>query len=655
MLALALGALLSLALAPSAAAKRVLIAFIPTQPAPKSPLLFALEQRNFAFGFTSPSIGSYSKRQMLLDMSAGTRIANNAYGRPIGRLDLVYGPNGGRILGWFYDRKRAEDAPGDVLPGVFVSALESAGHRVGYSGVLGFEQTEAIVAAGRTGEVDGVSLGTIGTFAQRTLDLWRQSDVVVARFPGDERGLEALDQILAARQPGDLVYAMRAPPPGRTRFLPTGIVGPGYRSAVLYSPTTRRLGLVAATDMAPSVLHFLGVPIPKQMQGRVIEAHPGGNAEDVRTSLSRLDVVLGRRGPALRFFALAFLVLVAGAWFARRRTGVRAALRVGFLGALWLPGTALLTSALAPSNAVELLVLSVGSLILGGITDRVVPWPLAPALPAAIVFGAHAVDLVSGSPLIGGSLAGPNPKAGSRFFGIGNELEIMLALEVMLGLGAALTAVPRRHAPRMFALGSLIAAAIIGSGRLGADVGGVITIGAGAAGAVLASLGGPLTLRRLVLAALVPVAAVIGLVALDVVTSGGAHLTRTVLQGGSLGSLVDIAQRRLTISAKGLLYTPVTITCAIGVVAFWFGIRRRDRVFAPVRDHPAFMAGIWGGFWATVIGALANDSGPVMFALGFLGLLFATGYVWGRPADPDASASPAPQVRSRRRVRSRAG
>src|SRR3954467_12469900 len=62
----------------------------------------------------------------------------------------------------------------------------------------------------------------------------------------------------------------------------------------------------------------------------------------------------------------------------------------------------------------------------------------------------------------------------------------------------------------------------------------------------------------------------------------------------------------------------------------WVG-RRRDRVYATLRDQPAFMAGIWGGFAATVIGALSNDSGPVIFALGFLGLLFATAYAWGRP------------------------
>jgi hypothetical protein len=357
--------------------------------------------------------------------------------------------------------------------------------------------------------------------------------------------------------------------------------------------------------------------------------------------------VLGRRGPALRWFAGAFLLLCAGMWVARRRTGLHAALRIGFLSALWLPGTALATAAIAPSKQVELLVLSVGSLALGAITDRLASWPIAPALPAAIVFGAHAIDLASGSPLIGASLAGPNPKGGSRFFGIGNELEIMLSLEVLFGLGAALTLVPRRYVPRMFALGCLIAAGIVGSGRLGADVGGVITLGAGAAGAVLSALGGPLTRRRLLLAALVPVAALVALVALDVATSGGAHLTRTVLQGDQPGSLLDIVQRRFTISAKGLLYLPVGVTVVIGIVAFAFGLRNRDRVFAPLHDHPAFTAGIWGAFWATVIGALSNDSGPVIFALGFLGILFATGYVRGRP---DAAQPAAGDGRLRPRV-----
>jgi hypothetical protein len=131
------------------------------------------------------------------------------------------------------------------------------------------------------------------------------------------------------------------------------------------------------------------------------------------------------------------------------------------------------------------------------------------------------------------------------------------------------------------------------------------------------------------------VGAVLALVALDLATSGGAHLTRTVVHGNGTGEILDIVQRRFKISFNGLKNIPVAIVCAVGVICMVLALRRRDRLYAPLRDHPAFMAGIWGSFSATVVGALSNDSGPVIFALGFLGLLFATGYVWGRPRGAD--------------------
>ncbi|MEA2397394.1 MAG: hypothetical protein QOK25_950 [Thermoleophilaceae bacterium] len=624
---------LCLGAASAAQAKpRALIAFIPTQPAPKMPLLFQLAERDFSYGVASPTLGAYFKRQMLLDISAGSRIANRAYSDPIKRLDLVPGPGGdGRVKGWRLAAKRARDAPGDVVAGLLGGTVQRAGGRVGYAGVVGFQQTEAVVAANLRGHVDEVSLGTIGTFAPRALRVWQHSDLLVARFPNDESGLAALDHIVAARQPGDLILVVRAPPAGRGRLLPTGLLGPGSKGDVLYSPTTRRVGLVAATDFAPTVLHHLGIAIPKKMEGRVIESRPDGSAEAVRERMARLDVILGRRPSAINdwFFAFCGLTLVLG--LARGRAGVNTAVRIGFLGALWLPGVALLTAAMLPSRTVELLILSLGSLALGAVVDRMVPWPLAPAVPAAVVFGAHAIDLASGSPLIGASLAGPNPKGGARFFGIGNELEILLSLEVLFGLGALLAAVSARYVRWGFAIGCLVAAAIIGSGRLGADVGGVITLGGGAAGAVLASYGRRPSRRALALAAFVPFAAVAALIGLDLVTSGGAHLTRTVVHGNGAGDLLDIVKRRLIISVSGLKRVSTAITCGIGIVLFWLGVKRRDELFAPLRGHPAFRAGIWGAFTATIVGTLANDSGPLIFEAGLMLLLLATGYARGRP------------------------
>src|SRR3712207_4098716 len=108
-----------LALAATADARpRALIGFVPTAPAPKMPLLFDLAERDFSYGVTSPTIGAFSKRQMLLDMSQGSRIANHAYPDPLKRLDLRLLDGGdGRIKGFRLARRRAVDAPGDVVPG----------------------------------------------------------------------------------------------------------------------------------------------------------------------------------------------------------------------------------------------------------------------------------------------------------------------------------------------------------------------------------------------------------------------------------------------------------------------------------------------------------------------------------------------------------
>ena len=635
-----LGMLLALP-AGALAAPRALIAFVPTEPAPKSPLLFDLAQRDFSYGMASPSIGAYSKRQMLLDMSQGSRIANSAYPEKLKRLDLrVRGDGSGRITGFRRARTRAGDAPGDVIPGLLADTLRGRGRSAAYVGVVGFPQTEAVVAADRRGRVERVSLGTIGTFGDRTLRAWQAHALVVARFPDDEAGLAALDRVVAERRPDDLILVVRAPPAGRGRLLPAGMLGPGAEQQVIFSPTTRRVGLVAVTDFATTSLEHLGIPVPDEMDGREIDPRPDGDPEEVRLRMARLDVVLSRRGHALNWFVIGCLVLPAVLWFRRRREGLDDALRTVFLAAMWMPGVALLTAFLQPTRLAETILLAGGSIALGHATDRLVRWPLAPAVPGLAVFAAHAIDLARGSPLIGASLAGPNPKGGARFFGIGNELEILLSLEVLFGLGALLTLTAGRRVPWGFAIGCLFAAVTIGAGRLGADVGGVVTLGAGAAGAVLASLPGGPSRRAVFLAALAPAVALVGLVAIDVLTGGGAHLTRTVLEGEGAGGLLEIVKRRLLISASGLDTVVMAGLVLSGIVGMVWAVRRRDDLLRPLRGHPPFVAGLWGALAGTVIGALSNDSGPVIFIAGFFGLLLALGY--GRGA-PGAHPSTAPR------------
>src|SRR4029078_11209949 len=98
---------------------------------------------------------------------------------------------------------------------------------------------------------------------------------------------------------------------------------------------------------------------------------------------------------------------------------------------------------------------------------------------------------------------------GSRFYGIGHELEATLSALLLIGLGALLYGRGRtRGGVWAFVRGGIVVAIWIGAGRLGADVGGVITVAAGVAVAALLMLPGGLTKRAVALAIIAPVAAI---------------------------------------------------------------------------------------------------------------------------------------------------
>ena len=642
-LALAAALLWSLALCappPAEATPRALVAFLPFEEDRVDreglPLLDELARRELAVGLTSPTLGGYSDRQMALDMSQGTRVAAQAYDRPLEPFDLI-GLADGRARMSRFDAviERAERAPGDVVVGLLGDTLKRAGGAAGYAGVIAEPHYQAVVAADRRGGLVTARLFDEAAFARGALGLWRRVDVLVTRLPHDEAGLRALDRLLAARRPEDLVYVVRSPPLGRLRLLETGVAGLGSPGGAITSATTRRAGLVAATDLAPTVLERVGVAVPPEMQGRPLEARAGDGPAQARALAERVGVVVARRLPAVTWFIGAWLALLAVLVLTARAAGARSALRILFLAALWSPGVLLATAALSPPRLVEMLGLSTGSLALGALTDRLVRWPLAPAVPAALVFCAHTLDLAAGSPLIVTSLAGPNPMGGARYYGIGNELETMLSVSVLLGTGAALTGLRRARAPWGFAIACLVAATVLGAGRLGADVGAVVTLAAGGVVAVLACRARRPSAGVLALALLVPAAGLVALVALDVATGGGAHLTRSVIEAGGPGDVVEVVERRLRLSLSGLTSSAARVNTVMSIALIAFGVWKWRELVAPLERAAPFRAGLVGALAATVVGALANDSGPVILFVGTLALVLAMAYVQaGVRADP---------------------
>ena len=583
---------------------------------------FAAARGLTAFGFVSAIQGPYNPIDVLVDLSAGTRTDINLYhGDPPAGIRLQGAGAAGRIAAWSRVVARAGSAPADVNPGTLAQAVRTGGGTVTYVGIGKGANREAIVAADRGGHVERISLGSGATVSRRALRLWRPRGLLVVRLPARASGQAALQAILDARRPQDLVMVLQDPNVTVRRLLAAGAAGL-EGGTTLRSDSTRTDGLVLTTDFAPTVLKRLGFPVPKHIGGEPIVASGNLSVGDLVGFRKRLNEIGPRRWNIVAGGLAAGLVLLVLASGGRLRTAGRAALPA----ALWMPSVLLVTGAIDPKAPVELAIIAVASATLGLATDRLLAWPRSIVLPAAVTVGAHLLDLALGSSLIERSLLGPNPLHGARFYGIGNELEITLAVTTLLGLGAALIGADARNATRGFAIGGAFVTFLLSWGRLGADVGAALTLGLGVAAAAVYAAGRGSWRSRTAIVLGAPALAVGGLAALDLATGGNAHFTRSVLRAGGLDQLAQVAQRRFELSYTSLgrgLIGPLVVVAVVGVLV---GIRFRRRLMAALSDLPTMRAGFYGALVATIGGALTNDSGPIIFLIGTAYLALAVGY-----------------------------
>jgi len=613
---------------------RAVLAFLPAggQNNPK-PVLDRLEARTqLAIGLMSATQGRYTPQQEMLDVSAGSRTSAAVYDpRDPPQLQLVVGGDGsGFIFGWSKVLRRAKTALAEIKPGMLASQVPGAG---AYAGVAGRSHLEAVAAADVEGNVADVSLGSAKTLVDRVKGLLTRHRFVVAGLPTADKGDAALDQLLRDHVDGDLLLVLQTPPRARVpQLLPAGALGVRGGNGALTSETTRLPGIFAAIDVPMTVLEQLGLDPPPGVRGQPIRATGTRDAAVLKTVEARLRVVSGRRTPTLAALLFAWMALVLALGVARDRPGVRIGLRIGALAMLWVLPVLLVTGWLAPGRLVEVAIIVIGAFGLGALTDRFVPWPRGPLLPTVVTVVAYCADLVAGSPLIIRSLLGVNPRSGSRFYGLGNELESTLTVVLLLAVGTLLLGRGRSRAgAAVFALSGLVFGVFVGAGQLGADVGGVITAGAGIAAATILMLPGKLSRPTIVLAALVPIAAVVALAVLDLLTGGNGHFTRTILKADSLQSLLDVIERRYTLAFNVLSTGAMPLVTIVTALAVAYAVRYRDRIYAPLRDSAPWRAALIGGLTASIIGALTNDSGPLLFVFGVFVLACATAYIRGDP------------------------
>jgi hypothetical protein len=434
--------------------------------------------------------------------------------------------------------------------------------------------------------------------------------------------------------PDTLLLVVSVAPPGDDWHVqPMLAIGDGVPHGYLHSPSVRRSGIVTITDVAPTVLHAVGLPTADGMIGHPLRFRA---MEPDVTALAHVDRDAGfREGywfkltvgyiifqAAIYILALAFLTRPGGGGVGPFAPPLRWVLLAiaGFPLASFLfrgiPNVATLgNGGLLLMGAIDLAVVA---LCLRARRHRLSP--LAWVLGITVVL--LCVDILTGARLQTSSLLGYSLHTAARFTGIGNSAFAALAATTLLAAGVHMHFAPRRREALVF-VACLFAFVVLvdGAPQLGDDVGGILTLVPLFALLLFVLSGRKLRWRTVATAATATLGALVVATTVDLLRApeSRTHLGRFAADVGKDGW----SEVSTTVSRKlaGNMRTYGSVWCwLVVIVAFYllYVLIWQRQGLRMLPQGSALRAAVAATLAASIIGNLLNDSGVVVTALVFV-------------------------------------
>ncbi len=410
--------------------------------------------------------------------------------------------------------------------------------------------------------------------------------------------------------------------------------GPG----LLTSTTTRQRGLIANTDIAPTILSLFHISNERvEMEGRPVTAVKTKNTLDYLKSFNEnMVLIYAQRPPIVTATVAVEVIILAGAvlaiWFGRNRHLITWIQRI-VLGFLSMAPVLLFYKFLRSSSTVlSGVTVFTAAIIVTVLLDRLrLGFKKYVALLSLFTSLAIVVDLLTGGSLMVSSPFGYDLMVGARYYGIGNEYSGILLGSTLLG-AACLTDLIEDSNHQIFiklllAIYLVVVSVVIYAPNLGAEAGSFIAAIVAFTYYWIVANGGKMTVKRVGLLAAGTLLFLFAGALLDHLIYGTAqsHIGKAMgqLMNGQWQIIWDIITRKIQMNLRIIRYTVWTLVLMAIIAVLAFFIFRPRGVFKKVAvRYPNIFLGIKAIIVASLAGFAFNDSGIVEAATASIYVIF---------------------------------
>lgn len=429
---------------------------------------------------------------------------------------------------------------------------------------------------------------------------------------------------------------------------------PGEQPAILTSPSTKQPGLIQTTDIMPTLVRATGAQTEANLAGAPITtaSAPASAGDRYQLMLDRQVAVATQAAMSVWFypvFAGLMAALLAVAAFVGRRAWSRVInpLRVGGLFFAAIPVSTYLVNVIpwerSTSPDVAMLAALAGWALALTLAGLLGPWKRYTLGPLTFVAVATvlvlASDVITGSHLQMSTLLGEPLLIASRFYGIGNSALALFLTALVFALITACSLIANRWVRLSVVLVTMVLACLLlATPGLGTKFGSVPALVVGLGVLALAAAEIRASIKRLALIVGTTAGIMIAVLVIDWLrpADGRTHFGRffASIISGEAGAVL---MRKIGMNIDILTQSWMTLLLPLIIAGvFWAAIAPgRFRIPALPRLYARFPYLRMGMISLAVllgVGAVVNDSGIIVPAVGLLFLIPALAHLVGRQA-----------------------